>query len=154
MSHAISTTAPTLPLVRRPAFVAAGAGLAAAWNAYGVVKLLETVTAGPETFQAMGMTAEQAAIYGNQPLWMTAAFAVGVLGGLTGSVLVGLRRRFAVPVLAASLVGYLVLFVGDVTEGVFAALGAPQVAVLSFVVAVAAAMFAWASDLRRHGALR
>ncbi|HEU4408588.1 MAG TPA: hypothetical protein VFS43_25225 [Polyangiaceae bacterium] len=80
------------------------------------------------------------------------AFAVGTFGGLAGCLLLLLRRRVATPVLAASLAGYVLLFAGDVTEGVFAALGAPQVATLSAVVAIAAALFAWSRRLERRGA--
>jgi hypothetical protein len=56
--------------------------------------------------------------------------------------------------LAASLIGYLVLYAGDITEGVFAALGWPQVAILSAVVAIAACLLVWARRLHRTGALR
>ena len=44
------------------------------------------------------------------------AFALGVLGGLVGSVLLLLRHRTALPVFAASLAGYIVLYIGDITQ--------------------------------------
>ncbi|MFN9014361.1 MAG: hypothetical protein ACK5VS_13205 [Hyphomonadaceae bacterium] len=40
----------------------------------------------------------------------------------------------------ASLVAYVVLYIGDIVHGVFAALGPPQVIVLTVVVAIAAAL--------------
>ena len=75
------------------------------------------------------------------PAWMTAAFAVGVLGGLLGSGLLLLRRPAAQPVLAVSLAAYLALWIGDAVHGVFAALGAPQVVILTLVVAIAAGLW-------------
>ncbi|MBK1660101.1 hypothetical protein [Paracraurococcus ruber] len=84
---------------------------------------------------------------------MPAAFALGVLGGGAGCVLL-LRRRVAVQVLAASLAGYVLLFAGDATEGVFAAFGAGQFATLTCVVAIAAGLIALARHVERLGLLR
>ncbi len=50
------------------------------------------------------------------------------------------RHRLAVPVLALSLVAYMALWTGDVIHGVFAAMGAPQVLILTAVVAIAAGL--------------
>ena len=127
---------------------------AVAWNAFGVAKFLESARSTPESLQRMGMTTHQAAVYSSYPAWMSVAFAVGVFAGLAGSVLLLAGRKNAMPVFGASLLGYLVLFVGDVTEGVFAALGAPQVAILSTVLAIAGALFAWSRSLARQGFLR
>lgn len=120
------------------------AALGVAWNLFGVAQLAESLRSTPESLMAMGMTAAQAATMTSYPAWMSVGFAVGALGGLVGSALLWARRRSATAVLAASLVGYLVLFVGDITEGVFAALGAPQVMILSVVVAIACGLWAWA----------
>jgi hypothetical protein len=79
---------------------------------------------------AMGLDASQAMTMTSYPLWMTGAFAVGVFGGLGGSALLLLRRALAVPVFVVSLLAYIALYFGDITEGVFAAMGAGQVAVL------------------------
>ena len=100
------------------------------------------------------MTPAQAAVYSSYPVWMTLGFAVGAFGGLVGSALLLARRRLATPVLLASLVGYIVLYVGDITEGVFAALGAPQVAVLTAVVLIAAGLLLWSRQLSQRGLLR
>jgi hypothetical protein len=94
------------------------------------------MTMGLEQTKAMTMT--------SYPLWMTAAFVIGVFGGLGGSMLLLLRRRAAVPVLAVSLLAYVALYIGDITEGVFAAMGASQVAILTFVVLIAATLL-WAA---------
>lgn len=152
MSAAVSVPTSPAPLgVYAPPAVAAFGLL---WNLFGVVQLVQTLQSTPESLTQMGMTPEQAAVYSSYPAWMTLGFAVGALGGLLGSALLLGRRRLATPVFAASLVGYLVLYVGDITEGVFEALGAPQVAVLTSVVLIAAGLLVWARRLNERGLLR
>lgn len=123
-----------------PVAFLAGAGLGLVWSAFGVVQFWRAVTATPEALVASGMTPAQADLYAGLPAWMNAAFAVGVLGGVVGCALLLLRRRAAVSVLAASLAGYLVLFVGDIVHGVFEAFGVSQAAILTGVVAIAASL--------------
>lgn len=131
-----------------PAWLWAAGLFGLAWNAYGVVQFAGSVRATPDSLVAMGLDPAQAMTVTSYPLWMTAAFAAGVFGGLAGSALLLLRRAAALPVLAASLAAYVLLYVGDVTEGVFAAMGASQVVVLTAVVAIAAGLL-WAA--RRAG---
>ncbi len=88
------------------------------------------------------MTAEQAAVMKGYPIWMTIAFAIGTLGGTVGCCMLLLRSKFADRIFLISLVAYVVLYIGDYTEGIFAALGASQVIILSIVVAIAAALLA------------
>lgn len=126
---------------------------AVAWNLFGVVQFFQSLRNTPQSLEAMGMAPEAARVYASYPMWMTAAFAVGVFGGLAGSVLLGLRRRVAVPVFAASLAGYAVLYAGDVTEGVFAAVGPSQVLVLTTVVTIALGLWSWSRHLVARGAL-
>ena len=126
-------------------WAASGAGLV--WNAYGLWQFAGSLVATPDSLVAM--TPEQAAVMTSYPVWMTIAFAIGVLGGLLGSALLALRRGLAVPVLLASLVGYIVLYVGDMTQGVFAAMGAPQVIVLTVVVAIAVGLLLLARHAKK-----
>ena len=127
---------------RKPAFgFMAAAGFGLLWNAYGVMQWTKSITATPDSLMTAGLSEAQAAVMTSYPAWMTAAFAVGVFGGLAGSALLLMRHGLARPVLGVSLAAYVVLFVGDVTQGVFAAMGAPQVAVLSLVLVIAAGLF-------------
>jgi hypothetical protein len=84
---------------------------------------------------------------------MNIAFAVGTLGGLLGSLLLIARPAAAKKVFAASLVGYVLLYIGDVTEGVFAALGASQVTILTLVVSIAVFLLLWSSTRARGSPL-
>lgn len=122
--------------------VAACCGIA--WNAFGAVQFAASLTASAADLMASGMTAEQAAVMTGYPMWMTVAFGIGVAGGLIGSALLLLRSRQAVPVFAVSLIAYIALWIGDAVHGVFAALGAPQVIIVSIVVAIAAGLFLFA----------
>lgn len=130
-------------------YVAAGFGFL--WSAFGIFQYLMTVGADTAAFEAQGMTPDQAAIMASVPAWMDAAFAIGVFGGTIGSVGLLMRANWARPLLFASLAGYIVLWIGDLAKGVFAALGAPQVAILTFVVAVAAALVWLERVARRRG---
>lgn len=144
MSDSFSHPSP----LRAPVLLTAAGLGGIAWNLFGAVQFVGAVAATEQSLIAGGMTAEQAAVMTGYPGWMTVAFAVGVFGGLLGSVLLLLRRAAAKPILAASLVAYVALWIGDAMFGVFAALGAPQVAVLTLVVAIATALFA----ISRHPA--
>lgn len=66
--------------------------LSLVWNLMGVTAYINSVT-GPETAL---------------PKWATAAFAIAVWGSTLGSILLLLRRKFAVPVFAVSFAGILV----------------------------------------------
>ena len=85
---------------------------------------------------------------------MTSAFAIGVFGGALGSVLLLLRNKAAAPVFAISLAGYVVLYIGDITQGVFAVFGARQVIILTTVVLIASALLWLALHIRRRSAMK
>jgi hypothetical protein len=129
--------APAASAARPPRWpLAAGVG-GVAWNAFGALQFAGSVTATEASLVASGLTPEQAAVMTGYPAWMTGAFALGVFGGLIGSGLLLVRHARAVQVLALSLAAYLALWVGDAVHGVFAAMGAPQVGILTLVVAIA-----------------
>jgi hypothetical protein len=156
MSSKVSDGAAPFPFVSRAAranvIEKIVAGFGVAWNAFGVMQFVNTVRSTPESLTKMGMTSMQASVVASYPAWMNVAFAVGTFGGLLGSLLLFLRPRAAKRVFAASLIGYVILYVGDVTEGVFAALGMSQVTILTLVVAIAAALFFWSKNLERRAA--
>ncbi len=146
--QAISFTSTPLSLGFR-----ATAALGVLWNLYGVRQFAGSFNQTAESLVAVGMTPAQAQVYLALPAWVSLAFAVGVFGGLAGSVALALLRRISVRTLAASLAGYLVLFAVDAWHGVFASMPS-QLAILAVVVAVAAALL-WAARLAaRRGLLR
>ncbi len=138
---------------RAPPWFWAMAGFGVLWNLYGIHQFIGTLTPAGRSALAAGMTAAQAQIYFSLPAWMTAVFAIGVFGGLLGSLVLAARRIAALPVFAVSLAGYIALFAGDVYFGVFDAMPG-QLAILAFVVLVAAALLATAWAARSRGLLR
>jgi hypothetical protein len=137
-----------------PIWVWVTAGLGLAWNIFGAVQFVGSLNATTESLQAQGMTADQAAVMLGYPAWMTVAFAIGVFGGVIGCVLLLLRQKLAVPVFGVSLIAYVALYAGDIIHGVFAALGAPQIIILTIVVLIAAALLWLARRVQAMGAMR
>jgi hypothetical protein len=135
-------TALDLPRTRKPMWLPAVATGGILWNLYGALQFAGALRATEESLIAAGLTPERATVMTGYPAWMTLAFALGVAGGLAGSALLLARRHAARPVLATSLAAYVALWIGDALHGVFAAMGAPQVIILSLVVAIAAGLFA------------
>jgi hypothetical protein len=138
---------------RAPALFWGMAGFGVLWNLYGIYQFVGSLTPTGRSPMAAGMSAEQAQVYVSLPAWMTAVFGIGVFAGLIGSLAMTARRGAALPVLAASLIGYVALFSGDVYFGVFDALPG-QLAILAFVVLVAVALLATGWVARSRGLLR
>lgn len=125
-------------------WIAAVLGLA--WNIFGVVQFLSTSNGTVESLMRTGLTADQAKLYVSLPGWMTASFAVGVFAGVIGSLLLLMKKKLAYTVFLISLLAYIVLYIGDITQGVFTLFGTPQVVILTSVVLIAAGLL-W---LTRH----
>jgi hypothetical protein len=138
---------------RSPAWLLAVAALGVAWNAFGIVQLVDFVTQTRASLAMKGMTPSAADLYYGLPAWMKLVFAVGSVGGLVGSIALVTRRLPAVPILLASLAGYVALWAGDLAHGVFDVIPG-QMAVLSAVVAVAVALLGTALLARRQGIVR
>jgi hypothetical protein len=127
--------------------------LGLAWNIFGTYQLIDSVNATSESLMAMGMSEAQAMVMAKYPLWMTIAFAIGVFGGLMGSIFLLLKKAISEKIFLASLLGYIVLYIGDITEGVFAAIGKSQIIILTTVVAIAFGLWFFASSYRKKGLL-
>jgi hypothetical protein len=110
------------------------------WNVFGVVQFMATAQGTVGSLMNNGLTKEQAELYVSLPQWMTGAFAVGVFGGVIGSILLLMRMPVAKTVFGISLAAYIILYIGDITQGVFAAFGLSQVLILTTVVAIAAGL--------------
>lgn len=138
---------------RPPVWFRAVIGLGILWNVFGVYQFATQTFADEAMLPNGGMTAQQAALYAGLPVWMPIAFGVGTIGGLIGTLLL-VGRKAATPVLGVSLAGYIVLYIGDYTEGVFAAFGTPQVVILTTVVAIAVCLVALSRSAERRGWLK
>ena len=125
------------------------------WNAYGAYDYAMSKLQGAAYYQALGMSDSQIAQMNAMPVWMTAVWAVGVWGAVLGSVLLLLRSKLAVPVFAASLLGF-------VTSLVYAYGIAPnpeantqQIMIMQGVILAGCLFFLWyASAQAKAGHLR
>jgi hypothetical protein len=77
--------------------------LATIWNGFGAFDYLMTQTRNAEYLAQF--TDPQRAYFESFPLWMEAAWAFGVWGGLAGSLLLLARSRHASTAFAVSLAG-------------------------------------------------
>ena len=80
--------------------------VALVWNLLGCAAYLSDVTVTPD--DVARMSAEQQALYAARPAWAVAATAIAVWGGAAGCLGLILRKRWAVPLLIASLAGVIV----------------------------------------------
>lgn len=115
--------------------------LALLWNLIGCAAYLSDVTLSAEDLARMGP--EQQALYASRPAWAVAATATAVWGGAAGSLGLILRRRWAVPLLVASLLGVIVQDVGLFVLSDAAALGGAAVVVLQGLVLAVAVALVW-----------
>jgi hypothetical protein len=135
-----------------PVWLWATAGFGVLWNVYGVYQFMGSLSKTAEDSMRAGMTQAQAQLYSSLPPWITVAFAVGVFGGLAGSVALLARRHIARTILAVSFGAYALLFGGDLYYGVFAGIPS-QLAILTFVVAVAGGLLWTARSARQRAML-
>ena len=138
---------------RRPYWLWAAAGFGVLWNLYGLYQFVGTFSQTHASLMSAGMSAAQAEVYLALPGWVNAMFGIGVVGGLVGSLALAAGRRGSQAILAVSLAGYLVLFAADAYHGVFASIPG-QLAILAFVVLVAALLLAAARRAVSLGLLR
>lgn len=88
---------------RTPVHLWIVAALATLWNAFGCFDYLMTQTRNEQYLAHF--TDPQRAYFDSFPMWMEAAWACGVWGGLAGSLLLLARSRWAVAAFAISLAG-------------------------------------------------
>jgi len=124
------------------------------WSAMGCFDYLMTVTSN-QTYLGK-MPADQIAYLNSLPTWLTGAWAIGVWGGLLGSLLLLMRSRHAVLAFGLSLVAAVIamgyeMFAtqqpASMTSGVMAVMPWVVLAVCAFLL-----WYAW--TMERKGVLR
>lgn len=80
-------------------------GAALVWNLIGLVFYYSHVTMTPEALS--GFTDAQQEFFNSTPMWATSAYAIAVNAGVLGSLFLLLRKSWAVPLFALSLLGIL-----------------------------------------------
>ena len=129
------------------------AGLALLWNLLGCAAFISDLRLTAADIAAL--PAAQQALYAARPAWAVAATATAVFGGAAGCVGLLLARRWAVPLLALSLLGIVAQDIGLFVLAGGAAVAAPAVwALQGLVLLVAIALLALARRAAARGVLR
>lgn len=127
------------------------------WNGFGAFDFIQTTTRGEAYMRAAGFDDAMVAYYEAMPGWMYLPWTLGVWGAVIGSVLLLLRRRWAVPAFGLSLLGALVsLIYGKLIDPPPPA--PPELAAMSWmpivILLIAVLLFGYAFNMRKRGVLR
>jgi hypothetical protein len=106
------------------------------WNLLGCAAYLADVMLTPDDIATM--SAAQQALYASRPMWAVSATAIAVWGGAAGCVGLVWRKRWATPLLMASLAGLIVQDVGLFVLTDSASLAGPVALILQGVVLLVA----------------
>lgn len=128
--------------------------LAVLWNSVGAFDYLMTETRN--TNYLSSFSAEQLAYFTGLPKWVIATWALGVWGGVAGSLLVLLRWRLAVAAFGVSLAGAAATFVHNygLSEGFKVMGGVGAVAFSAVILLVGVALLVYSRSLAARGVLR
>lgn len=127
--------------------------LALVWNAFGCTDFSMTVTRNPEWLAPL--SPEMIDWLDAAPSWTIVTWALGVWGGLAGSLLLLLRSRWAVAAFTISLLGLAVNQIYPFVSEVPAMLTSPASIGITLVIWGVALFLLWyAVRLRNAGVLR
>jgi len=128
-------------------------GLALLWNAMGAFDY--SMTQSRDAAYMASFTPEQLAFFYGMPRLVVSAWAVGVFGGLAGTLLLLLRRRLAVGLLLASVLGVITTTFHNyvLADGMTVAGDPFSLIVTAVILIVALGLFLYASIMRTRGVL-
>lgn len=148
MSDAASTGA-----VRTPWHVWVVGVLTLLWNGVGALDYVMTQTRNQAYLKEF--TPEQLDYFFGFPAWVVACWALGVWGGVLGSLLLLLRKRLAVPVFVVSFVAMVCTTIYNfVLSNGMEMMGGPGALILSAVIfVIALALVFYSRAMRAKGVL-
>lgn len=125
-------------------------GAALVWNLIGLVAYISSVTMSPEALAKM--TAEAQAFYTETPTWATGAFALAVNTGVLGSLFLLLRKSWAVPLFAVSLLSIIVQNIDAfVLRDAYSISGINGVILPALVFVVAVLLLMYSRNVKERG---
>jgi len=120
------------------------------WNLLGVFAFIMHLMMPPEMISKLPL--DQQAAYSNVPLWSTMAFAVAVLGGTLGCILLLAKNTLAIPTLALSLVAiFIQQFYNFIVINSIKLLGVSAVFMPILVIVVAFLLLYLSIKSKQHG---
>lgn len=145
----------TMPATKIPWHLWTMGVLSLLWNTMGALDFTMTLTNNAAYLQ--GLTPEQLAYIHGFPLWAVLAWGLGTWGGFLGSVVLLLRRNFAIQLFGASLAGafFTDLYsygLSDLQKVMHGGTGAILFSAVIFVIAVL--LLVYARAMRKRGVLR
>ncbi len=145
--------ATTLDSGRVPGWYWAVAVLALLWEAMGCYAYLTQVSMDAAALARL--PAEQRDIWAAMPVWVVGAYAVAVWAGLLGAIGLLLRRTWARPAFAMSLLGVIVQFGWTfLATPILVTMGASAAAFPAFILIVAALLLWFSGVAAKRGWLR
>ena len=127
--------------------------LALLWNLVGCLAVAADLVV-VATGTVGQLPADQQALYAARPAWAVVGSVVAVLAGLVGCLGLLLRRRWAMPLLLASLAGLVLQDLGFVLIARSVELPAVALGMQAFVAAIAVGLVLLARLAGRRGWLR
>ncbi|MEM7766855.1 MAG: hypothetical protein AAF253_05135 [Pseudomonadota bacterium] len=128
--------------------------LAVLWNGFGSFDFLMTQIQGQEYLRQM-LTEEQIQDYLTMPVWAEGAWGLAIASSILASILLLLRRTWAVPLFALSLVSMLVSFFYQlVMMGELARSGIAAAIFPAVIVAIGVFLLSYAMRQDKAGVLR
>ena len=127
--------------------------LALAWNLIGLAMFFAQAMLDGE--QVLQLPEAQRAVHLATPGWVNLAFAFAVIGGILGALCLLLRRRWAVPMFAISLLALLVQVIGTyLVTPAWVAYGAAGLAMPVLLLGVALLLWDYARRCAARAWLR
>ena len=126
--------------------------LALLWNGFGGYDYVMTQTNNAAYLAQF--TPEQRAYFDSFPMWMEAIWAIGVWGGVLGSVLLLMRSKWAFHAFLASLVAFAVSVVYGQTSGGAAVMGTTGVVFSAVIFLLGLGFVMYSRMMSRKGVLR
>ena len=128
--------------IRPPTWFRIASWLALLWMLSGAAAFMADLMTDEAALAQM--TAAQRELYQTRPPWLFAVYAVAIVTGLAGAIGLLLRKAWAIPAFAASLVAVAIQF-GYTIFGMQAIerVGAAQAVSLPIVVFVAGSLMLW-----------
>jgi hypothetical protein len=117
--------------------------LALLWNFMGVLQYIG------QAYNTNGFreqyTDEQLEILANTPAWVTAAFALGVFGGVLGSILLLFKKKWAYYLFLISLIGVIVQMIHNLFIIKAADIYGPGAAIMTAMIIGFSLLLVWFS---------